>query len=124
MGTNYYLRHGMCGCCGRYDETHICKSFHTWHAPAVWDDEAGEYQIEIATFAAWRTRLRDEVAAGGRIFDEYGKEVPLADFLERAKPDRQQYDFCREGGYEVDRIERGFTWLDADGYTFFAGEFS
>lgn len=130
MGTNYYLRAGICACCGRYDEIHVCKSFSTWNAPYRYEDEAPWGPVvEIATWEGWKSRLRTEAENGGRIFDEYGDEMPIHKFIERAEKhgadaERRQYQAVREAGYTVDKIEPGSTWVDGDGFTFYAGEFS
>lgn len=130
MGTNYYLRTAICKCCGRYDEQHICKSFHTFAAQYhEEDDPPWETVVDVATWEAWKRRLRDEVAAGGRIVDEYGTDWPLHTFIEAAEkhgpdPDRRQYRAIVAAGYKADLIEPGSTWVDADGFTFYAGEFS
>lgn len=123
MGTNYYLRHGICACCGRYDELHICKSFRTWHAPVEWPDEPPyEPVVRIATWEGWKRRLRDECASGGRIFDEYGRERPLHEFIEHG--DRSGADPEQRPGYRNAEIKPRGEWYDADGYWFYAGEFS
>jgi hypothetical protein len=120
MGTNYYHRTNICECCNRYDETHIGKSSGGWtfsfqgFKKAYEDDETEE----VLSYADWLNRLQ----SGGKIFDEYGDEVSLDEFMalvEMKKGEKRNHTiYCRTHHPGLD------NWLDADGHSFSAGEFS
>lgn len=74
MGTNYYLRLGVCPQCGRAaEELHIGKSSAGWcFALHVGGDCPSD-------LPSWYERIQLELARGGRITDEYGEDMSLAD---------------------------------------------
>lgn len=129
MGTNYYHRTGVCGSCGRYDETHICKSMHSFEAvtmldktPPVW-----ETVVVVGSWHDWKVRLR----ASGEVWDEYGNQFTVEEFIsmvESTRLDRRrwQYDWmCSNLPGEVsDGPEPGKSWLDPDGFSFSGRPFS
>lgn len=144
MGTNYYWESDPCGTCGHVaEQRHICKSHVTFYSGVVDDDDPPwEQRIVRDSWQAWRTWLEQ---AGGRIVDEYGTVVPLAEFIasvERSDPEhrRYQHDWLATHpdayGIVVDyppdpvlaRHPRGGTirryWLDPDGFSFTDSEFS
>lgn len=136
MGTNYYWRHNICSCCGRYDELHICKSlvsFEGHFAEAERDETSGKYAPPaalIVSWSQWRNKLRD----GGEVWDEYGLRHDTAEFIafvEATDPvaRRRQYEWCVNHPHivpprRIDRIGPCGEWLDADGFSFYGGEFS
>lgn len=135
MGTNYYWRHNICSCCGRYDEWHICKSlvsFEGRFGEPDWDDAARKFLPAPPTVASWR-QWRDLIRSGGEVWDEYGKQVDVEEFIsdvestDRANR-RRQYDWVVDHPDPFwDRkfgvVSRG-EWLDEDGFSFYGGEFS
>lgn len=118
MSTNYYLHYNRCGCCDRFDVLHVCKSFRTWHAPVV------DGKVLLSSFQDWKGFLQWHVDDGAAIEDEYGDVVSLPWFLQQAVPNRVQYDWCVQHGELTDRVEPGHTFLDNEGFCFYAGEFS
>lgn len=137
MGTNYFWRHNLCDCCGRYDEWHICKSmtsFQAYFACPEWNETARQYDPEmplVVSWAKWKVLLR----SGGQVWDEYACQHDVEEFIsdvEAVSPERRrrQYDWVREHpiGYGranlIDKVVPGGEWLDADGFSFYGGEFS
>jgi hypothetical protein len=136
MGTNYYWRHNICSDCGRYDELHICKSlisFQGHFAEAEWDNVAKLYAppaLIVASWAGWKDLIRD----GGEVWDEYGHRQVPEDFIARVEATdpvsrRRQYDWCVGHPEDVpprriDRVGPRGEWLDADGFSFYGGDFS
>lgn len=129
MGTNFWYRFAECGHCDRYTEIHVCKSRHTWRAyphrlmnPARPDwgyDRESPTGMPIITLAGWRNMFTERP---GRLFDEYGKQVddPLA-WLDEAVPWRP----TPEGIEQLREDQRaGLGWVDANGFRFYAEEFS
>jgi len=120
MGTNYYHRTNVCSCCGRYDEHHIGKSSGGWtfgfHGEREKDPDINPLGV-VVSFAEWKDRLKE-----GKIFNEYGEEVSLEDFLQLVESKRNgninHTEYCRINHPE----ER--CWLDDDGNSFSEGEFS
>lgn len=75
MGTNYYLRSGICEKCGRSDEEkHIGKSSAGWCFSLHIDPTEG-----IKNLGDWRTLFEDP---GNVIFDEYGSEITIEEMLD------------------------------------------
>ncbi len=120
MGTNYYHRTNICSCCGRYDENHIGKSSGGWtfgfHGEKEWDLDLNPLGV-VASLSDWKLRLEK-----GKIFDEYGVEISLEDFLKlvESKKDAKlnHTEYCRE------HHPSEKCWLDDDGNSFAEGEFS
>ena len=120
MGTNYYHRFGHCDCCGRYDERHIGKSMTMFRGYRPDPDWPGDTTPTITSWQEWKAALR----ADGQIVDEYGREHDVEEFItavEATDPDRRrrQFDWVQQYGATRDN-----DWLDADGFSFYAGEFS
>lgn len=110
MGTNYYLRTDACDKCGRADhETHIGKSSVGW----TFSFHATE---EIKDEAAWR-----EAISKGRIFDEYGEEIPFERFWEMVERKRDA-----PNNHSIEAANNGWSggYLDNKGNSFSTGEFS
>lgn len=107
MGTNYYAYKNTCPTCGRSDEqVHIGKSSAGW---------SFSFHTDLGlprSWAEWRDRLRD-----ARIEDEYGREVPLAEFealVESKRGHRNHATLYPERG----------NYVDPEGHSFSEGEFS
>lgn len=126
MGTNYYHRYAHCDCCGRYDERHICKSMVTFRGYRPDPDWPDEFTGPL--LASWRQWKRELIDRGGQVWDEYGRQHDLAEFIaavESTKPEhrRRQCDWVQE--HAGDYGTRGDRyWLDGDGFSFYDGEFS
>lgn len=136
MGANYYWRHDICSCCGRYDELHICKSltsFQAQFAEAEWDDLAKQYAPPEPLAVSW-SDWKDLIRKDGEVWDEYGHRQDVDDFIARVEATdplsrRRQYDWCVNHPQDVprrriDRVGPRGEWLDADGFSFYGGEFS
>ena len=105
MGTNYYHRTNTCPRCGRYDEQHIGKSSAGWSFSFHGTET-------IRSYKGWLKVLE----GGGKIFNEYGDEVTLADFKELVK--------YKSGGKKHAEEYPRDNWLDEEGYSFSGYEFS
>jgi hypothetical protein len=130
MGTNWYWRDSPCGFCGRFEEIHVGKSGFTFRAyrhelmnteyPDWGYNQESPFGFPVLSVADWRRVFTDRP---GSLWDEYGKqadETPL-DWLAsmppwQITPDRQRW-------LDSD-MATGDGWLDAEGYRFYAGEFS
>ena len=119
MGTNYYHRFNICDHCGRYDERHIGKasggwtfSFQGYHATEDW---RGIHSLED-----WKDLFSDPTT---KIFDEYGDEISVLDFLAIVANHRG----CERNHTIEARKHPGWPqddWLDPEGHSFSGGEFS
>lgn len=120
MGTNYYVATNFCEHCKRFDrDKHIGKSSGGWTFSfrgyrADWD------MPKIETYEHWLLALQGE-----RICDEYGEEISLADFqamVESKKNEKFNHTiYCRR---EHPRHAEQDCWLDPEGHSFDAAEFS
>lgn len=124
MGTNYYWRYNICPHCGRYDEVHIGKSSAGWqftlHGYRDTDPEV-ELSVKVMSWKDWKELLSRE----GKIFNEYGNEVPLADLVANVEaPERKSmlnhYDYCQE--HHEGCLES--MWKDSEGYCLWDTYFS
>jgi hypothetical protein len=127
LGTNYYHHANICECCGRYDEHHICKSLINFAAILEWDETTGDEKIVCASWQEWKKRLLE----GGEIWDEYRKQHDIPEFIAKVESmqkdaRRRQYDWERDAGFQVAAgpNTNHQSWLDEDGFTFTAREFS
>lgn len=117
MGTNYYLRTGICKTCDRYDEMHICKSMTSFQAHP---------DKNIRSWEDWKVWLRLD---GAEVWSEYQYQIPTEKFIadvervDRASR-RRQYDWVVEHLLVVGPDHRDRYWLDANGFSFYDGEFS
>lgn len=135
MGTNYTWRHNICECCGRYDELHICKSFHTFrgHFGDDWDEV--DHRIVrppiVVSWKGWVEKLR----SGGQIFDEYRRQHDIEEFIAAAEAlpraqRRQHFDYVAANylpgqcGWREKAVKPDGEWLCEDGFSFYGGEFS
>jgi hypothetical protein len=118
MGTNYYHRTNCCDKCDRFDERHIGKS------SAGWQFNFQGYE-DIKSYEAWLRLLwkSTKIDKTGKIFDEYGKEIDLDDFVRmvsnKQKEPNNHYDHCENEGHSMDN-----DWKDGEGYAFTSSEFS
>lgn len=136
MGTNYYWRHNICSCCGRYDQQHICKSlvmFRGYFDEPEWDNDRREFKPApplIVSWQQWRAKLRSDE---GEVWDEYGDRLDTEEFIldvEATDADNRRRQYDAVVSYGTPFLERKFgvqprgDWLDADGFSFYGGEFS
>jgi len=131
MGTNYYVHFECCSHCGRpASKEHIGKSSMGWSFSFHGTDE-------IRSWKDWQKVLENPA---NRIFDEYEREMPFDEFkalIEKKKierfnhardtddPDSPYYQYMRET-YGRDCFVSHYqeNWLDDEGNSFSAGEFS
>lgn len=127
MGTNYDWIENDCHFCGRSDRLHIGKSYRMfeghWHY-----DLNGEIVWDIASWQDWKDRFLN---GHGWIVDEYGAYVNIDHFIAKVEAvpvedRRRQYDAVAAGwpGRASDDPEPQRDWLDAEGFSFYGGEFS
>ena len=120
MGTNYYQRRNICEHCDRYDEKHIGKSSAGWQFSFQgYKDEAKPHLHTILSFIDWKKELQ----ISGKIFDEYGRELSIEEFIElvegKQSQPHNQYDHCVKEGWNMDN-----DWKDQEGYAFTSSDFS
>lgn len=123
MGTNYYHRTNICSHCDRYDEYHIGKSSMGWtfsfHGEKETIVEFNPLGKVVASFSDWKERLKK-----GKIFNEYGEEILLEEFLKLVESKRDSEhnhtEYCRI--HHPDHAKQ--CWLDDEGNSFSEGEFS
>ena len=101
MGTNYYLEYNKCSKCGRTDTLHIGNS------SAGWKFMFHKIQGKAENYSQWLDLLLK-----GKIFDEYGRYIPLQDFLNKVQAKQKDSAQLYEGMELI------------DGYNFMEGEFS
>jgi hypothetical protein len=74
---------------------------------------------KIQSFEDWKRELQ----ADGKIFDEYGREMPFDEFVEFVEKKEEQpnnhYDWCSKEGYDMSR-----DWKDDAGFSFSSSDFS
>jgi len=125
MGMNYYIIVDPCGCCGKGEKYHLCRSFRLFRGYS-YDD--GPFGATIRSWADWEHILRENT--GYTLVDEEGVEHPLSYALERvAAHDRKwrdlywrdHVDSMRRSGWYPESTRR--WWQDTDGYTIHDGEF-
>jgi hypothetical protein len=128
VGINYYRRSNICACCGRFDKQHICRSLITFQAVTkIRDDPPWNDEIVIGTWADWRRVLLTEP---GEIWDNYGTQVPVLEFVRRVEATdlaarRRQFDWMHMNDYPVSSTARvGAEWLCPDGFSFTTSDFS
>lgn len=121
MGTNYYHEkeplnaHRCAGCsgalhcpkCDGEPRVHIGKSSVGWTFSFHATDT-------IRSYVGWLEAL----ASGGRIVDEYGREVSLRDFVTMVRQKRSARS-CHALSFPRDR-----NFVDESGNSFSEGEFS
>ncbi|MEK6281897.1 MAG: hypothetical protein AABN95_16205 [Acidobacteriota bacterium] len=118
MGTNYYTVTNVCEHCKRHDhDKHIGKSSAGWTFSFRGYRE--DYDVsKIETFEQWKLEL-----AHARIFDEYGKEITLTQFIalvDMKKGERFNHTtYCNTEHPDID-----YNWLDPEGHSFTGREFS
>jgi hypothetical protein len=74
---------------------------------------------KIQSFEDWKRELQ----ADGKIFDEYGREMPFDEFVkfveEKEKQPNNHFDWCHKEGYDMSR-----DWKDDAGFSFSSSDFS
>lgn len=104
MGTNYYARINCCEACGRFSEVHVGKQSYGW--PFCLSPKE-------PTWAAWRSFLEHE---GALIFDEYGREMPLVEFLQHVEESGRKP--LPRTHYSLAFTPDDFEYRDPEGYRF------
>lgn len=108
MGTNYYLRKGICKECKHpAEELHIGKSSVGWTFSFRAHDEPF-----IHSAKDWKNQMKE-----GVIFDEYNEKMSEGafwDYVEKKKvaPNKHARDYPKDG------------WIDDEGNSFSNYEFS
>jgi len=77
----------------------------------------------IQSFEDWKEELQTE----GKIFDEYGEEISLDDFIrlveskQAVSSNQNHYDYCiaENRGWDMSN-----DWKDVEGYSFSSSDFS
>jgi len=125
MGTNYYLRTDVCTHCQRAKEhIHVGKSSVGWpflfRGYRKWPPDGVPHPITSAR--EWDAFIKQAIASGGQLFDEYGKRQDVTEFWQLVTGKRGETrgpDACpdKHGSRESE-------WFDADGYRFVDSEFS
>lgn len=130
MSTNYYALIDECFDCGRADRVHICKSLISFHAPVV-EDWSTANPVRTIFPSSWREWKRKLFTERIEVEDEYGERFTPDEFVALVgqtvlEARRRQYDWM--AAHDPIRVsagpEIGMTWLDPDGFTFTAREFS
>lgn len=138
MGTNFYWHDRPCEHCNRYEEIHVGKNsggwsfgFRAWphrlqneNYPEWGYEPASPFGFPVESRADWRKIFTERP---GELFDEYSRRVddPVAwldgltppDLAQRRKEDSPAW----RGPYSgIDSRDS----RDAEGFRFYAGEFS
>ena len=92
-------------------------SFHGERKDVEWNTLGGV----VDSLDDWKVRLKD-----GKIFDEYGREVPVFEFLTlvEAKRDEKNSHALQAMSGEWGAQYAGTCWVDNEGNSFNDGEFS
>jgi hypothetical protein len=131
MGTNYYLQRRDKET-GRCSDVHICKKSFGW-SPSLAGYKEGmhmpHYNMpEITTWQQWKWFLMEEIAIGGLIFNEYDEPQELKDFFEFIEDSQLAAIERGDNNHAVyvlkDTPEDKRHWIDDEGYSFTAIEFS
>ncbi|MEM2159408.1 MAG: hypothetical protein QXN55_00450 [Candidatus Nitrosotenuis sp.] len=131
---NYYLRTNICECCNRYDEYHIGKKSFGWEF--MFRGYLSCDAFEIRSWDEWRMHI---LRSGGQIFDEEHRTISYYDFIDMVEKSKEKYRPWMPDGQPAaeERIPQSHyeyclkhnlittaDWLDKDGWSFYAGEFS
>jgi hypothetical protein len=123
MSTNWYAEFNTCDCCSRGDTLHIGKtaSMGGVSLRAYPDPPLPAWGTPIMSWEDWK----DALHRADLIVDEYGEigDAPeLVTLFEgySAEGRRVQFDWLVDHG----KLREGRDWLDADGFSMSAGEFS
>lgn len=124
MGTNYYTVKNICECCNRYDQfLHIGKSSSGWTFTfqGYKDALSMDYSesITILSYKDWLEYLAESKAF---IKDEYGSDVTLEDFKKLVENKRSAKN--NHASYCKIHYPTSDDWLDEEGNSFSAGDFS
>jgi hypothetical protein len=128
MGTNYYVKENHCECCKRYDTPlHIGKSSGGWSFSFH-----GYRELGLISWPAWKFYL---FSTNATIVDEYGQDMPYAEFVEMIETVKAPGYMYKEGHQNLQHNEYGkkapykyfdakHDWDDDLGYAFGDKEFS
>lgn len=123
MGTNYYVHINECWECGRWEELHVGTSGTCVqaHVRPAWSADDPTPIGEIRSWADWRKLLAE---VDHTCWDEYGARLTTSELIaifEGSDPAarRRQYDWMI-----AHREPMSHDWLDADGFSVTAVEFS
>jgi len=137
VGTNYFWHYDECEPCGRYETRHICKSltifegYFTCDAP--WNEHTRQFDPEKPIITSWKDWLAIFANVPGEIWDEYGKQHEIDDFIAKVEstiPEqrRRQYDWLLDNNDHryphKFGVEPDGNWIDEDGFSWSGREFS
>ena len=112
MGTNYYYRINLCSNCNRFDSLHIGKSSKGW--TFIFRG----YREEKLIIESYK-QLINHLKKGGNIFNEYGKEIILEEFMKMIEKKKisplnysEKYEFIPG------------NWIDEEGHSFTSSLFN
>lgn len=113
MGTNYYVKHNNCECCGRHDEIHLGKSSSGWQFSFQYN--GGRYYKNVEEMRKW--------TANKIIKNEYGDIVSYADFWKMVF-DKQVSENQNHASYVMKNLpESSYKEYVIDGFSFTDCEF-
>lgn len=121
------MLYNVCPHCKRAEhELHICRSMRTFRGyKDVWSNELN---LVITSWLEWKRLLKitEPVVA---VRDEYGVHFDPEKFIEQVEKmpkdiRRKQYDWVQVAKIRGEPVGSGGDWLDADGFSFYGGEFS
>lgn len=124
MGTNYFLIHEKCDCCGRSERLHLGKDSAGWtFSFRGYRNEADP--VRITTYEDFKAVVEEHLfRKEAHLEDEYGKRVAWAWLLARIAERRggtNHTDYClTKYGPHYDEC----IWKDEHGNSFREGEFS
>lgn len=139
MGTNYTWTFGACGHCGRSDEMHVGKSSAGWSFSfrawphRLWSedhpedgyDPASPVGFPVLSRADWRRVFTEHP---GELRNEYGDAIPNPlEWLDKWQPPTAEQVAWEDTEYRRSpfyRADPAREWRDAEGFRFYAGEFS
>jgi len=118
MGTNFYAHTDVCKCCNRpREKMHIGKSSMGWTFSFHAIKDLYDYE-DIVSYKDWLKILSKKNV---KIYDEYGEECLLKDFLAMVEDRRDATNnhaiMCKDDEYDN-------SFLDEEGNSFSEGEFS
>ena len=128
---NYHVVVDPCGCCGRGERYHLCKSFRMFRGYRFSD---GPWGSTITEWKEWKDALLSH--SGYVVVDEDGDIFPVSVVIDRVesgmtRDEREAYwrehsYALHKAGYQTD-LARGVGknwWRDGDGYAFHGDHFS
>lgn len=131
MGTNYYWRYAQCAACDRYDQVHIGKSSWGWsfgfhgfrNSDRDWQPEP--FGCPVVSRADWIDVLKEHP---GVLVNEYDEVIPdpltWITALEPPTVDKIAWEDAQRHRPSWADPADDRDWRDAEGFRFYAGEFS